>query len=102
MLVTLPAYLPLPHQVGLALSTRRWSGAHDSSTKGPVPSALRCEKGSSLVLMSLGATALFFSAQALLRMRSSVSWFTSTGLGTSEKMSMVWASTFSTRSMPWV
>ena len=46
-------------------------------------------KVSSLVLMSLGSTDLFFSAQALLMMRSSVSWFTSTGLGNSEWMSMV-------------
>ena len=52
--------------------------------------------------MSFGATELFFSAQALLIMRSSVSWFSSTGLGSLVKMSMVLASTLTTRSMPCV
>jgi len=70
--------------------------------KGPVPLALRWAKVSSLVLMSLGATDLFFSAQSLSIMRSSVSWRISTGFGPLVKMSMVWSSTFTTLSMPCV
>ena len=69
--------------------------------KGPLPMALRWAKLSSLVLMSLGWVELFFSAQALLMMRSSVSWFSSTGLGDLVWMSMLPAPA-STRSMPWV
>ena len=64
--------------------------------------ALRCEKVSSLALMSLGSTELFFSAQALLITRSSVSWLSSTGFGFFRKMSMVSPSTLAMRSMPWV
>ena len=52
--------------------------------------------------MSLGATELFFSAQALLIIRSSVSWLSNTGFGSLVKISMVWASTLTTLSMPLV
>ncbi|MDT4854658.1 hypothetical protein FQZ97_889740 [compost metagenome] len=62
--------------------------------------ALRWAKFSSCVLMSLGEVELFFSAHALLIMRSSVSWFSSTGLASLVKMSMVLASTLTTLSMP--
>ena len=69
---------------------------------GPVPMALRCAKVSSLARMSLGSTDLFFSAQALLMMRSSVSWFSSTGFGPFMMKSTVLSLTLTTRSMPWV
>ena len=64
--------------------------------------ALRWENDSSLVLMSLGSSALFLVAQALLMMRSSVSWFKSTGLGPFIMMSTVVSLTFTALSMPWV
>ena len=63
--------------------------------------ALRWAKFSSLERMSLGSTDLFFSAQALLMMRSSVIWLISTGLGPLSMTSTVWASTLTTRLMPW-
>jgi hypothetical protein len=52
--------------------------------------------------MSFGSTDLFFSAQALLMMRSSVSWFRSTGLGPFIMKSTVLSLTFTTLSMPCV
>ena len=97
--VTLPSILP--HQLGLRLKTMRWSGCQEVSTYGPVPMALRWAKFSSAAFMSLGSTDLFFSAQALLIMRSSVIWRSSTGLGPLRMTSMVWLSTFTTLSMPW-
>ena len=69
---------------------------------GPVPIALRCAKLSSLVRMSLGSTDLFFSAQALLMMRSSVSWLSNTGLGPVSSTSTVVSLTLTALSMPWV
>ncbi|MNV65418.1 hypothetical protein D3C71_1581100 [compost metagenome] len=77
--VTLPGILP--HQLGFFLSTIFTSGCQDSRMKGPVPMALRCAKFSSAFLMSIGSVDLFFSAQALLIIRSSVSWRSKTGLG---------------------
>ena len=50
--------------------------------------------------MSLGSTDLFFSAQALLIMRSSVIWRSSTGLGAERNTSTVLASTLATLLMP--
>ena len=86
--VTLPSILP--HQLALRVKTMRWSGTHCLSMKGPVPMALRLAKVSCDTLRrSLGSTELFFSAQALLIMRSSVIWLSSTGLGPLVKMSMV-------------
>ena len=64
--------------------------------------ALRCAKFSSLDLLSLGSTDLFFSAHALLMMRSSVNWFRITGLGALSKISIVLLSTFTTLSKPCV
>ncbi len=68
--------------------------------KGPVPIALRWAKFSSDFLMSIGSVDLFFSDQALLIMRSSVIWRSSTGLGSTMKISMVPSSTLTTFSMP--
>ena len=50
--------------------------------------------------MSLGSTDLFFSAQALLIMRNSVIWRSSTGLGDLSSTSMVCPSTLTTLSIP--
>ena len=91
-----------PHQLGFFTSTSFWSGCQLCTMNGPVPMALRWAKFSSLALMSLGSVDLFFSAQALLMMRSSVNWFSSTGLGAFSMMSKFWPSTATTLSIPWV
>jgi len=64
--------------------------------------ALRWANDSSLVRMSLGSSELFLVAHALLMMRSSVNWFSSTGLGPFMMKSTVVSFTFTTLSMPCV
>jgi len=62
--------------------------------------ALRAAKVSSRPAKFCGAVTLFFSAQALLMMRISVSWRSSTGLGTSVMTRTVCESMARARWMP--
>jgi hypothetical protein len=92
----------LPHQAGFFTSTSFTSCSQLFNMKGPVPLAFRWAKFSSLVLMSLGSVDLFFSAQSLSIMRSSVICRSSTGFGPLVKTSIVSSSTLTMRSMPCV